>query len=126
LAVALAGLRFGVVMAMLSRPATQANHLQAERNRGRTKGRGKNMSHDASAVRNQIQHIPQVMRSWFEIEAGIGDAPDERTLVVEVGFDLDPAGLHFHQETVDAIKATAKTVSDEGGTIFSRLRIVSS
>ena len=84
------------------------------------------MSHDMSPVRKLIQHIPQVMRSWFEIEAGIGDTPDERTLVVEVSFDLDPNGLHFHQEAIDAIKDTATAASREDGTIFSRLRIVSS
>jgi hypothetical protein len=80
------------------------------------------MSHDQAHVRTVLQRIPQVSRTWFEIESdGVG--PRTTTLVVEVTFDLDPNSIHYPEQVLDAIEETAKSVS--GGMGFSKVRIIS-
>jgi hypothetical protein len=71
-------------------------------------------------VRQQIEKIAGVTRTWFEW--AWEDSAWVKTLVVEVEFDTDPNEYEFRRSVLDAIEETARGV--ETTMIMSRLRVV--
>ncbi len=81
------------------------------------------MAHDKAIVRQRLERISGVDRTWFEWKSAEGHLQKE--LVVEVTFDLDPNSIHFSQSRLDAIFETTKQVLNEETTMtVSSLRIV--
>jgi hypothetical protein len=81
------------------------------------------MSQDKAMVRELVERIEGVAGTWFELEIE-GDSR-KKTLVVEVGFDLDPNSVHFLRAACDEIERTFKAVlREENGDVVSKLRIV--
>jgi len=81
------------------------------------------MGQDKAIVRELVERIEGVAGTWFELE--IEGASRKKTLVVEVGFDLDPNSAHFLRTACDEIERTFNTVvSEENGDVVSKLRIV--
>jgi hypothetical protein len=76
-----------------------------------------------AVVRQHIEKIDGVSRTWFEWT--LEEEIMEKTLVVEVEFDTDPNNAEFKMNFIDAIKDTAVGVLDDETTmIVSRLKIV--
>ena len=73
------------------------------------------MLSNKAIVRQHIEKIEGVSRTWFEWD---WDAPDTRSLalVVEVEFDTDPNSLQFRG--VDAIRDTVIAVLREHTTMI--------
>jgi hypothetical protein len=81
------------------------------------------MSQDKAMVRELVERIEGVAATWFELE--IEGASRKKTLVVEVGFDLDPNSTHFLRAACDEIERTFKAVlREENGDVISKLKIV--
>ena len=82
------------------------------------------MSQGKAVVREQIERIPGVTRTWFEFEFDDTDS-ETKVLVVEVNFNTDPNSTGYSQSIIDAIQGTAKSVLTDATTmIMSKLRIV--
>jgi hypothetical protein len=81
------------------------------------------MSHDKAIVREHLERIDGVRRTWFEWEF---EGPERiKILVVEVSFDLDPNSIYFSGNKLNAIEETARTVLREETTmVVSKMRIV--
>ncbi|WP_119268377.1 hypothetical protein [Taklimakanibacter deserti] len=83
---------------------------------------------DIAIVRQHLQRIDGVSRTWFEWSLDYDDDGSPlrvKTLVVEVDFDTDPNSTGFRESVLDAIADTAKGVlSDETTMIVSYLKIV--
>jgi len=60
---------------------------------------------DKAIVRNHLEKIDGVSRTWFEWTLGGDDL--EKTLVVEVDFDTDPNSSGCRQNVIDAVRETA-------------------
>jgi hypothetical protein len=74
-------------------------------------------------VRELVERIDGVSQTWFELE--IEGSRREKTLVVEVSFDLDPNSAHFLREACDEIEDTfAAVLREENGDLVSKLKIV--
>jgi hypothetical protein len=81
------------------------------------------MSRDKAMVRELVECIEGVTRTWFELE--IEGHHRKKTLVVEVSFDLDANSAHFQKATCDAIEETVATVlREENSDMVSKLKIV--
>jgi hypothetical protein len=81
------------------------------------------MSHDKAMVRELVERIEGVTRTWFELE--IEGHNRKKTLVVEVNFDLDANSAHFLRATCDEIEDTVATVlREENSDVVSKLKIV--
>jgi len=81
------------------------------------------MSHDKAMIRELVERIDGVTRTWFELE--IEGGKRTKTLVVEVSFDLDPNGTHLLRAACDEIEDTFATVlREEKGDVISKLKIV--
>jgi hypothetical protein len=81
------------------------------------------MRTDKAIVRQHIEKIDGVSRTWFEWSLEEDDLL--KTLVVEVDFDTDPNAPGFRQNVLDAIEDTAVTVVGEETTmVVSHLRII--
>ena len=81
------------------------------------------MSQDKAMVRELVERIEGVTRTWFELE--IEGHKRKKTLVVEVSFDLDADSAHFLRTTCDAIEETVATVlREENSDMVSKLKIV--
>jgi hypothetical protein len=82
------------------------------------------MSEDKAMVRQLVERIEGVTRTWFELE--FEGATCKKTLVAEVSFDLDANSAHFLRGTCDEIEETAATVlREENSDRVSKLKIVS-
>ena len=82
------------------------------------------MSEDKAMVRELVERIEGVTRTWFELE--IEGSTCKKTLVAEVSFDLDANSAHFLRTTCDAIEDTVATVlREENSDRVSKLKIVS-
>jgi hypothetical protein len=78
---------------------------------------------DKAIVRQHIEKIDGVSRTWFEWSLEEDDLV--KTLVVEVDFDTDPNAPGFRQNVLGAIEDTATTVvAEETTMVVSHLRIV--
>ena len=76
-----------------------------------------------AVVRQHIERIDGVSRTWFEWT--LGEHGLEKTLVVEVDFDTDPNNEEHRGNVLDAIEGTAKEVlANETTMAVSHLRIV--
>jgi hypothetical protein len=76
-------------------------------------------------VRQHLEKIDGVSRTWFEWGLEGGDSSRVKTLVVEVTFDTDPNSPGFRRNVLDAIEDTAKgDLTDETTMIMSFLKIV--
>ena len=81
------------------------------------------MSHEKAMVRELVERIEGVTRTWFELE--IEGQNRKKTLVAEVNFDLDANSIHFLRATCDKIEDTVATVlREENSDMVSKLRIV--
>jgi hypothetical protein len=81
------------------------------------------MSEDKAVVRQHLERIAGVTRTWFEL-SHVGGAL-LKTLVVEISFDTDPNAASYNQAAIDSIFDTAKGVlTDETTMTVSDLRIV--
>jgi hypothetical protein len=81
------------------------------------------MSQEKAMVRELVERIEGVTRTWFELE--IEGHNRKKTLVAEVSFDLDPNSAHFLRATCDAIEETVATVlREENSDMVSKLKIV--
>lgn len=81
------------------------------------------MSEGKAGVRQHIEQIDGVTRTWFELNSNTGFAA--KTLVVEVNFDTDPNASDFRQDVIDAIEATMKDVlAYQTTVIVENLKIV--
>jgi hypothetical protein len=81
------------------------------------------MSRDKAIVRELVERIEGVSRTWFELE--IEGSSRKKTLVVEVNFDLDPNSAHFLRTACDEIERTFEAVlSEENGDVVSKLKII--
>jgi hypothetical protein len=81
------------------------------------------MSGDKSIVRQHIEQIEGVSRTWFEWT--LEDAGLVKTLVVEVDFDTDPNSPQFRATLLSAIQETCIGVLENETTmVVSYLRIV--
>jgi len=79
------------------------------------------MSHDKAMIRELVERIDGVTRTWFELE--IEGGKRTKTLVVEVSFDLDRT--HLLRAACDEIEDTFATVlREEKGDVISKLKIV--
>jgi hypothetical protein len=81
------------------------------------------MTSDKAIVRQHVERIAGVSRTWFEwsLEA----STLLKTLVVEVEFDTDPNNPQCRRNGLDAIKDTARGVLENDTTmIVSDLKIV--
>jgi len=80
-------------------------------------------SDDKAIVRQHVERIPGVTRTWFEHSLeGPGLA---RILVVEVEFDTDPNNPQFDRNVLEAIVSTATGVLENDTTMsVSHLKIV--
>jgi hypothetical protein len=75
------------------------------------------MSNDKAVVRQDVERIPEVSRTWIEWgEQGV------KTLVVEVTFDTDPNSVDFNQAALDQIERAA--IGATTTMVISHLRIV--
>jgi len=81
------------------------------------------MNQDKAMVRELVERIEGVTRTWFELE--IEGHNRKKTLVAEVSFDLDTNSAHFLRATCDAIEETVATVlREENSDMVSKLKIV--
>ncbi len=81
------------------------------------------MSEDKAMVRELVERIDGVTRTWFELE--IEGNSRKKTLVVEVNFELDPNSARFLRAACDEIEDTVATVlREENGDVVSKLKIV--
>jgi hypothetical protein len=81
------------------------------------------MSEAKAMVRELVESIDGVTRTWFELE--IEGKSRKKTLVVEVNFDLDPNSTHFLRAACDKIEETVATVlREENGDVVAKLKIV--
>ena len=81
------------------------------------------MSGQKAIIRQHLEKIDGVSRTWFEWD--FEDSDLVKTLVVEVDFSTDPNEYSFRQNVVDAIHETAGSVlQNETTMIVSRLKIV--
>lgn len=81
------------------------------------------MDGSKAIVRQHIERIDGVSRTWFEwsFDKGI----QTKTLVVEVDFETDPNCYGFRPGVIDAIETTAKDVlTHETAMVVSFLKIV--
>jgi hypothetical protein len=67
----------------------------------------KNKRAGVAIVRQYIERIEGVSRTWFEWTL---EETWLKTLVIEVEFDTDPNSPDFDQAVLDAIKTTARDV----------------
>ena len=81
------------------------------------------METDVAVVRQHIEKIQGVSRTWFEWSDE--DGLMVKTLVVEITDDTDPNSPDFNRSLIDAIEDTAKGVLEHETTlIVSHLKIV--
>lgn len=81
------------------------------------------MSNGQAIVRQHIERIDGVSRTWFEWT--FENSIQVKTLVVEVEFDTDPNSSDFRPGVVDAIQSTAADVLNHETTmIVSYLKLV--
>ena len=74
-------------------------------------------------IRELIEHIDGVTQTWFELE--IEGSTRKKTLVVEVGFDLDSNSARYLRTACDDIERTfAAVLREDSGDVVSKLRIV--
>ena len=82
------------------------------------------MSQNKAMVRELVERIEGVTRTWFELE--IEGHNRKKTLVVEVSFDFDANSAHFLRAACDAIEETvAMVLREENSNMVSKLKIVS-
>jgi hypothetical protein len=83
------------------------------------------VKNDFAIVRQHIQRIEGVSRTWFEWAWDHSVETLTKTLVVEVAFDTDPNASGFRQYVLDAIVETAAEVlKNETAMVVSDLKIV--
>ena len=81
------------------------------------------MSQEKAMVRELVERIEGVTRTWFELE--IEGNSHKKTLVAEVNFDLDAKSPHFQRTACDEIEDTVATVlREENSDLVSKLKIV--
>jgi hypothetical protein len=81
------------------------------------------MGDDKAIVRQHVEKIDGVSRTWFEWTSR--DSTMAKTLVVEVNFDTDPSNTSFRRSVIDAIHETVEGVlKNETTMIVSHLKIV--
>jgi hypothetical protein len=82
---------------------------------------------DKAVVRQHVEKIDGVSRTWFEWEYD-SEHSLTKTLVVEVDFDTDPNCSQFRQNVLNAIKETVigvlAPVGGETTMIVSHLKII--
>ncbi len=77
---------------------------------------------DKAIVRQQVERIAGVSRTWFEWGA---EGPTlQKILVVEVEFDTDPNNSQCRRHVLDAIRDTALDVLENGTMLVSNLKII--
>jgi hypothetical protein len=78
---------------------------------------------DIAIIRQHIEKIDGVSRTWFEWTLEGGDLV--KSLVVEVNFDTDPNSPNYRHNVLAAIRETAAEVlTNETTMIVSYLKIV--
>lgn len=82
------------------------------------------MSQDKAMVRELVERIEGVTRTYFEMEVKGHDR--KKTLVVEVDFDLDSNSTHYSRAKIELIGDTfTKVLREENSEGVSKLKIVS-
>jgi len=75
-------------------------------------------------VRQEIEKIPGVTRTWFEWSYEDNGAK-ANTLVVEVGFDTDPNSTNWDEQClIDIQKIAVDVLKNKTAMIVSYLRVV--
>jgi hypothetical protein len=82
------------------------------------------MNTHKAIVRQHLEKISGVDRTWIEFESDSSQGMLIKVLVVQVNFDTDPNNIHFRQNVIDAVEQTAKEVLSEGTMAISKLRII--
>jgi hypothetical protein len=81
------------------------------------------MTDGKAVVRDRVEHIDGVSRTWFEWI--LHNAMMVKVLVVEVDFDTDPDNPRFRKNVLDAIEDIVIDVSkNEMNVMEGHLRIV--
>jgi hypothetical protein len=80
------------------------------------------MPSDKGSIRQHLERIDGVSRTWIEWEWAESDLT--KTLVVEVDFDTDPNNPTYRQNVIDAIWDTARSVQNDTTMVISALRVV--
>ena len=81
------------------------------------------MSEEKSILREFVEGFEGVSRTHYEIE--IKGSSRQKTLVVEVDFDLDPGGPSYSRGKVDAIAdGFAMILREENGDLVAKLKII--
>ena len=81
------------------------------------------MAQEKALIRELIERIDGVDQTWFELE--IEGTNRKKTLVVEVGFELDANSAHHLRAACDQIEHTYRTViGEENADVVSKLRLV--
>jgi hypothetical protein len=81
------------------------------------------MGQEKALIRELIERIEGVSQTWFELE--IEGSSRKKTLVVEVGFELDSNSTHHLRASCDEIERTYRTViGEENGDAVAKLKIV--
>jgi hypothetical protein len=76
-------------------------------------------------VRERVEKIDGVSRTWFEWISRDSTSTMVKTLVVEVEFDTDPNNTRFRQSVIDEIHKTVDAaLKNETTMTVSRLKIV--
>lgn len=82
------------------------------------------MSQDKAMVRDYVERLEGVSKTHFELD--IKGATRNKTLVVEVDFDLDPNSSGYSRAKIDAIAdAFATMMREDNAEVVSKLKIVS-
>jgi hypothetical protein len=82
------------------------------------------VSQDKAMVRELVERIEGVTRTYFELE--MKGRNRKKTLVVEVNFDLDSNSSHYSRAKIESIEDTFTTVlREENSDVVSKLKIVS-
>lgn len=83
------------------------------------------MSQDKAMVRELIERIDGVARTYFELE--FRGSSRKKTLVVEVDFDLDPYSDQYSRKKLELIEDTFATIiREENGDVVSKLKVIGS
>jgi hypothetical protein len=81
------------------------------------------MSEGKAMIRELVERVDGVRRTWFELEIEGGSRT--KTLVVEVNLDLDANSTQHLRSACDEIEKTFSTIlREENSDMVSKLRIV--
>lgn len=83
------------------------------------------MGDETAVVRQKVEALEGVSRTWFEWEIAPGNEGPTKTLVVEVDMDTDPNSTAFDSSALDDIRDTIiEALTRHTTMVVSHARIV--